>query len=119
MAGADGRVHALRGADAEPIWRGRAPASCAHSPCPLVAPVYIVTEDDVVVALSREDGESLWTYRREPAGEFHIAGHAGLTIVGRRLLAGFSDGTVAALDMTDGSVLWERTTRVDIEATEG
>ena len=119
VAGADGRVHALRGADAEPIWRGRAPGIVRTQPLLTRDAVYIVTEDDVVVALSREDGESLWTYRREPAGEFHIAGHAGLTIVGRRLLAGFSDGTVAALDMTDGSVLWERATDVDIEATEG
>ena len=34
-------------------------------------------------------------------------------------LAGFSDGTIAALDVTDGSVLWERATDVDIETSEG
>lgn len=119
VAGADGRVHALRGADASVIWRGRAPGIVRTQPLLTRDAVYIVTEDDVVVALSREDGASLWTYRREPAGEFHIAGHAGLTIVGRRVLAGFSDGTVAALDVTDGSVLWERATDVDIEAAEG
>lgn len=119
VAGADGRVHALRGADANPVWRGRVPGIVRTQPLLTRDAVYVVTEDDAVVALSREDGEALWTYRREPAGEFHIAGHAGLVIVGRRVLAGFSDGTVAALDVTDGSVLWERATDVDIEVSEG
>jgi outer membrane protein assembly factor BamB len=119
VAGADGRVHALRGANAEPIWRGTVPGIVRTQPLLTRDAVYIVTEDDAVVALSRADGASLWTYRREPAGEFHIAGHSGLTMSGTRLLAGFSDGTVAALDPTDGSVLWERATDVDIEATEG
>lgn len=119
VAGADGRVHGLRGANAEVIFRGRAPGIVRTQPLLTDDAVFVATEDDAVVALSREDGAVLWTYRREAAGEFHIAGHAGLTIVGRRVIAAFSDGTVAALNLTDGSVLWERATDVDIEATEG
>lgn len=119
VAGADGRVHALRGANAEVLFRARAPGIVRTQPVLTSDAIYIATEDDAVAALSREDGAVLWTYRREEAGEFHIAGHAGLTIVGRRVLAAFSDGIVAALDVTDGSVLWERATDVDIEASEG
>jgi outer membrane protein assembly factor BamB len=119
IAGADGRVHALRGANAEVLFEGRAPGIVRTRPLLTDDAIYVATEDDAVVALSREDGAVLWTYRREAAGEFHIAGHAGLAIAGRRVLAGFSDGTVAALDLTDGSVLWERATDVDIETTAG
>ena len=47
--------------------------------------LYVVTDDDTVVAFSRSDGSVLWRYRREPHEGFVIAGHAGLTSAGGKL----------------------------------
>jgi len=44
-----------------------------------------------------------------------VEGHAGVALHGRRLFAGFSDGTVVALDAAEGTVLWERETAQDVE----
>jgi outer membrane protein assembly factor BamB len=76
--------------------------------------LYLVTDDDVVLALARKDGAILWRYKRDRVEGFAIAGHAGLVAAGKHLITGFGDGVVAALDVSDGRVLWETDTGVDL-----
>lgn len=77
--------------------------------------LYVVTDEDVVLALARKDGEILWRYRRDPREGFGITGHAGLSTAGNRIFTGFGDGVVVALDAGDGRVLWETDTAVDLD----
>lgn len=80
--------------------------------------VYAVTDTDTVSAFARKDGEVLWRFRREVSEQFNISGHAGLGKVNGKLFTGLSDGTVVALDSSDGRLLWERDTSLDLEGEQ-
>lgn len=118
LAAEDGRVHALE-PDGEVRWVKSAEGPVRQSPLLDEGILYLTREDDAVVAMNREDGEIFWTYKREGTVEFSISGHAGLMMAGGNLITGFSDGTIVALSPADGSVVWERTTAVDVEPEEG
>lgn len=121
LATEDGMVHALRGRTGEARWKVSAGGPVRATPLVSDDAVFVVTENDQVVALSREDGTTLWSYQREADVEFAIAGHAGLARSedGGTLYTGFTDGAVVALDAADGSLVWERQTILDDEGAEG
>lgn len=83
--------------------------------------VYVVTEDDIVVAFARADGEELWRVKRDAPPGLSLVGHSGLTLDGDVVYGGFSDGVVMALDAADGTARWERDTSLDLseEGTDG
>lgn len=118
VAAEDGRVHALTGAG-ESRWVESAGGPVRQTPILTDDALFLVREDDAVVAMGREEGEVFWTYRREGTVEYSIGGHAGLLFEGGRLYTGFSDGTIVALEPSDGSVIWERPTAIDFEPREG
>jgi outer membrane protein assembly factor BamB len=113
-----GGVLALRGADGSQRWKAEVGASISQPGLLSSDALYVVTDEDSVIAFSRSDGSVLWRYRREPHEGFVIAGHAGLTNAGGKLLTGFGDGTVVALDASDGRVIWETDTSVDLVDVE-
>ena len=78
--------------------------------------VYVVTDDDRIIALDREKGDVLWRYERQSTNtsSISIAGHAGILLTGNRLLTGTSDGVVIALDAGDGREIWHVDTSVDV-----
>ncbi len=114
----DGTVHALDASNLEPRWKEDVGFAVRHAPVLTDDAVYVVTETDQVTALAREDGASLWTYRRPPGEQFSVAGQADLVLVDGRIYTGFSDGVVVALDASDGSVIWEVDTSEDIGEVE-
>lgn len=115
LASEDGVIHALRGRTGALRWKEESGGPVRQPPILTDDEVYVVTEDDKVVALSRDDGEILWTYDREVDTEYAIAGHAGIVLHGDKVLTGFTDGTIVALNANDGSVAWERPTSLDYE----
>lgn len=117
VATASGRVHALHGSTGEPVWSTEVGQPITATGALSRDTLYLVSDSDVVSALDREDGTVLWTYRRPPSEELSITGHAGLTLHDGTLLAGFNDGVVAGIVATDGSVLWEIDTSVDLPVT--
>jgi outer membrane protein assembly factor BamB len=110
-----GNVLALHGQTGALRWKADAGGSVSQPALLSNDAVYVVTDTDAVIAFARNDGSVLWRYHREPAEGFAIAGHAGLTLAGDKLLTGFGDGVVVALDSSDGRVLWETDTSVDLE----
>lgn len=114
----DGTIHALDGSTLEPRWKENVGFAVRRRPIFAEDTLYVVTETNQVVALAREDGAALWTYRR-PAGEqFAVAGQAGIVLSEGRIYTGFSDGAVVALDASDGTVVWEVDTSEDIGEVE-
>lgn len=114
----DGAVHAIDEMG-ELLWKSSVETTVRQPPVLSEDAVFVVAEADAVFALSREDGEVLWNYRRDPfEGDFAVAGHAGLVMHEGRLFTGFTDGTVVALDAASGSMVWERPTSIDIEESD-
>jgi len=101
------------------LWRKEGDAAIRQRPVLLPDAVLVITEEDSIEAFSRADGRLLWRYAREPLEGFLVAGHSGLTLTeDHRVLAGFNDGLVVALDALDGSVKWERNTSLEVPETE-
>ncbi len=61
-----------------------------------------------VNALDAASGELLWRYRRRPEDGLSTSGSPGVTLDDDRVLTGFADGFVVALDRSSGEVRWER-----------
>jgi outer membrane protein assembly factor BamB len=110
-----GTLFALRGSSGSERWKTELGAPVSQPGLLSEDAIYIVTDEDAVLALSRADGSVLWRYRREPHEGFGISGHAGLNRVGNKLLTGFGDGAVVALDAGDGRLLWAADTSLDLE----
>ncbi|MAQ18356.1 MAG: hypothetical protein CMN30_26605 [Sandaracinus sp.] len=119
LASEDGVVHALGWQRGEVRWKKPTGGPVREAPLLADDALYIVREDDTVVAMSRDDGEILWTYEREHEVEFAIAGHAGLLLHEGKLFTGFTDGAVVCLDAASGAMEWERLTQLDAVETEG
>jgi outer membrane protein assembly factor BamB len=115
VASVDGHVNALDARTGEKRWQGAVDESISQAGLLSADALYVVTDLDTVVALDRKNGSVLWRYRRQERPEgFAIVGHAGLALAERRLLAAFGDGVVAALDPSDGRVIWELDTSLDV-----
>ncbi len=114
-----GHVFALDSQSLGFRWAARVQGRVRQQPLLFEDAVIVVTESDQVVALSRLTGELLWRYVREPAVGLRVEGHAGLLLhEHRRLLTAFTDGAVVALNPSDGEVLWEVDTSIDVEEPE-
>lgn len=114
----DGHVHAIT-VDGQLQWKTKLIGSIRTQPVISLGAIYIVAENDTVIALARDDGRILWTYDKEPVEEITIAGHAGLLLEDGRLYAGFTDGAVVAINPADGRLFWEVETSVDVELRPG
>lgn len=114
----EGRLHAIGASNGRARWRTSVGGPIRNAPVLTEDAVYVVTETDIVTAIGRENGEILWRYRRDPPDGFSITGHAGLVIQDAIVITAFTDGVIAGLDATDGRVIWERDTDIDVEAGE-
>jgi len=114
FASDNGIVHALVASTGQVRWRAEIDGAVGRRPIATDDVLFIGTDADVVVALTRDTGEALWRYRRDAPQGFYIAEHAGLTLEGRRLITGFTDGAVISLDPRDGHVQWTRDTLADL-----
>src|SRR5262249_53097067 len=110
-----GTLTSLRGEDLSLRWQAELGASVSQPALLTHDAVYWVGDNDLLMALARKDGSVLFRYHREAREGFSIAGHAGLTLAGNKLLTGFTDGAVVALDASDGRVLWSVDTGADID----
>ncbi len=114
-----GELYAMDAAVGKILWRREGDAAIRQRPVLLPDAVLVITEEDAIEAFSRADGRLLWRYAREPLEGFLVAGHSGLTLTDdNRVLAGFNDGLVVALDALDGSVKWERNTSLEVPEAE-
>ena len=111
----DGALYSVNARTGSLRWRHGTPAEIRRPPVVVGDAVCFVNGDDTVACVSRADGHRRWRYRRTPPGGITGSGHAGLLLSGTRIYTGFSDGTVAALDARDGSLIWQQETSADIE----
>lgn len=116
VATEDGVVHRLTASTGALGWRTEIGGAVSQPPVLTDDALYLVTDNDVVVALDRSDGEPLWRYRRDAPEGFYVSQHAGITLADGRILTGFTAGVVVALSAADGALLWERDTSVELEA---
>jgi outer membrane protein assembly factor BamB len=112
-------LYALTASTGTLRWTVKTPGAVRRAPLLFRDALFVFSEDDVIEARARSDGSLLWSYKRDRGDGFLVAGHSALTLTeDGLLLAGFSDGTVVALDALDGRVKWERDTSDDAPEAE-
>jgi outer membrane protein assembly factor BamB len=101
LYGLDARTGALR-------WKYEAGEALASVPVVSEGLVLVASQSDTVFAVKHESGELAWLYRRDAPTGFTIHRAAAPAVREGTAYAGFSDGVLVALDLSDGSVRWER-----------
>ena len=100
----DGNLYAFRASDGELLWTYRTAASLPGRPVVAGDNLLIMTHLNNLICLDANTGKWRWGYRRDvPVGRFQVKGVANPTVSGDSVYAGFSDGSLVALSLKDGS----------------
>ncbi len=99
---------ALDPADGKPRWRVDLPAPSRGALTVADGRAYVTTTENHLLALSVEDGRTLWTYRGQPTVTMAL-GLPAAAVEGDMVVAGFGSGELAAIRASDGRVQWSET----------
>lgn len=112
-----GEVIALNDADGEILWRQQLSSEVLAPPKANDDVVIVRTADGRLTGLSAQSGNVLWNYQRN-VPLLSLRGVSTPLIVGDKAIAGFDNGMLVALSLTDGKVVWERAVAVPRGRTE-
>lgn len=104
----DGTLYALDLGSGKQRWRYAAGEEIGAAPLWSDGLLVLATFQDSVIAVDARSGAWKWHHRRDQREGFTIRGCARPVLVGGLLVAGYSDGYVAALDPATGAARWER-----------
>jgi outer membrane protein assembly factor BamB len=99
---------ALDPADGKPRWRVDLPAPARGALTVADGRAYVTTTENHLLALSVEDGRTLWTYRGQPTVTMAL-GLPAAAVEGDMVVAGFGSGELAAIRASDGRAQWSET----------
>lgn len=112
-----GEVIALDENNGDILWRQRLSSEVLAPPKADANVVVVRTADGRVTGLSADAGKVLWNYQRS-VPLLSLRGVSAPEIVGDRALAGYDNGKLVALSLTDGKVIWEKSVAVPRGRTE-
>ena len=114
-----GDVVAFNGADGSQIWRKRPGGPLRGAPTLSNGNVYVVSQDNQILALRQTDGNVEWT----EAGTLEVSGVFGVAAPAAAqgtVVAGFSSGELNAYRYENGRPVWQDTlSRTSISTTVG
>ena len=87
-------------------WRSKVTSEVLSVPQVAERVVLVRSGDGRISALDAADGKRLWLYERSTPA-LVVRSHAGIAVQRGVAYAGFAGGKLAALNISDGSVLWE------------
>ena len=102
----DGALYKVAAFDGALLWRFNTNAEVARRPVIRNGVVYVVNANDTLVAIHADSGKLKWHQHRTPAFGMEVAGYAGPALGRDKVYAAFSDGTVQAYSLEDGSEQW-------------
>src|SRR5690606_27608014 len=107
VGGLDGTVLALSAEDGSERWRTKVRSEVITSPTVFQTMVFVRSNDGRITAFDAASGEQRWYVDRE-LPSLTVRGNAPLTAGPGLLFAGHDDGTLSALVMQDGRMLWDQ-----------
>lgn len=128
VAATDGRVHALRAADGEPVWTWSGPHPFYGDALVTTDALYLVDEQSHLVALARADGTLLWRlelHQTDPASSVatpppnETFNHRTPTpVIDTRgiLYVGSTDRHLYAINAKSGRIVWRHATPAPLYA---
>lgn len=100
-----GDVIAMDAATGERKWRYTAPVPIRAAPQAAGGRVFVITQENELLALAQDDGRVLWDHQgiAETAG---ILGSTNVAVAGDTVFAAYTSGEVHALRIQNGRPLW-------------
>jgi outer membrane protein assembly factor BamB len=102
----DGALYKVRALDGSLLWRFNTNAEVARRPVTRAGVVYVTNANDTLIAIDAATGKLRWHQHRTPAFGMEVAGYAGPALGRDKVYTAFSDGTVQAYSLEDGSEQW-------------
>ena len=103
-----GEVIALDAATGAERWRGKVPSEVIVAPLVTQGAVFVRSNDGRVTAFDAASGERRW-FNENELPPLTVRGNAPLTWAPGVLFSGNDDGTLKAMALQDGRVLWQQT----------
>lgn len=100
-----GEVAQLDAANGKELWRVQTGMPLRGSPTVAYGAAYVMTQDNQIIALSIEDGSTLWNESGAP-GQTGVFGVAAPAVGQSTVLAGYSTGELVAYRYENGRELW-------------
>lgn len=102
----NGTVHALKLSDGKPLWEYRAEDAIEGAVVYADGRLLMTDSRDILYVLDAATGKLLWRFQR-PTPEFFTIKGGGHPVVDHDVVFnGFADGTLAALQLDTGELLW-------------
>jgi outer membrane protein assembly factor BamB len=111
----DGFLIALDAQTGDERWRYPSRGPISEPPVVAGTMVLFTNEADQVYALDARKGTYRWQYKAETPEEYTLRGHAGVAVDGDLAFTGFSNGTMVALRLENGSVAWSTSLKGDAD----
>ena len=102
----DGNLYAADPATGKIHWKYHTKGELNTRPSAHGNLIFFQNNRETIYALNATTGAWAWHYKKPAMGRFTITGNSSPLIRKNRLFAGFSDGSVVALNLTDGTLLW-------------
>lgn len=96
---------AITPADGKIRWRVRIPAPARGAPVVADGRLFVPTIDNQLAAIKTEEGERLWLYRTQAVSALSL-GLPAPAVEGDTVVAGFANGELAAVRISDGRMSW-------------
>ena len=104
----DSHLYALDAERGKLLWKQRTRGLVKRAPVYADGRLYVITDEDRILAMEAATGKWLWQYEREVPEAFTIHGQAAPTLYEGRVYAGFADGYLVVLNQRTGEVVWTR-----------
>lgn len=108
LASGSGKVEAFDAATGVRKWSHATQEAFTTKPVVTGGLVLAMDASDTLVALDAATGEWKWQYKRELPPGLTIFGGSRPAIRDGKAYVGFADGTAVALNLSDGSPVWEK-----------
>ncbi len=103
----DGEVLALSDTDGKVLWTTTVSSEVLSAPKADLGVVVVRTVDGKAFGLDAENGQRLWVYERA-VPLLTLRGTSAPQLADGKAIVGFDGGILTALDITNGSLIWEK-----------
>jgi outer membrane protein assembly factor BamB len=108
MPAGDGTLYALKARTGDEIWKYSAGEELVTTPLLVEGKVLVASQNDTLFVIDATNGKWVWQQRRDTPTGFTLRGAATPRVQDGVVYMGYSDGSLVALKLIDGAVLWER-----------
>lgn len=113
FGGGDGFAYCISVDDGRVLWSTNLNVEILAAPLVEDGNVYFQTGNNSLFSLQKVTGAKIWSYARQDTTVISVNGSTAPVSIGSNLLVGFSDGYIASIRKSDGTLAWERQLNID------